>query len=372
MRWVGFLFLGSAPRPCLPLANGSRNNYVAHMRFLPAADPLLSYFCPLPVDRALPAVRLERFPRSAYEAVNGQIGPLANLRSSAGCAIVFSTDSPRITVVLERLRHHQPIACGITLEIERDDGWHQVSSADIRELDGDVSIGLPTGLERGGPLRTVWVWLPLISTCAVAGIKITEGAQVAVAKLPEPRWLAIGDSLTQGFSVQSPVQNWVHRLSRRWSMPVYNMGVGGIKIEPAVFSPALTERRYDLVTIALGSNHSWRESDVETAVLAAKSMVELALAGGHGRVVWLLPPWKPCEEGKGPSDFAGVPLDRAAGQRVGRVREALRECLNRVVPALTIIDDLMPHDHRLLPDGLHPQALGFAKFADNVANKLGG
>jgi GDSL-like Lipase/Acylhydrolase family len=341
------------------------------MRLIPAADPLLSYYCPLPVDRSLNAVRLERFPRSAYEAVAGQIGPLANLRSSAGCAIVITTDSPRITVVLERLRHHQPIACGIALEIERDDGWHQVHSADVRELEGEVSIGLPTGLERGGPLRTVWIWLPLISTCVVAGIKVTEGAQMVTATVPDPQWLAIGDSLTQGFSVQSPVQNWVHRLSRRWSLPMWNMGVGGIKIEPAVFAPALA-RRYELVTIALGSNHSWRESDVDTAVPAAIKLAELALAGGHGRVVWLLPPWKPCEEGKGPPDFSGVPLDRAAGQRAGRVREALGECLNRYAPALTIIDDLMPHDHRLLPDGLHPQAFGFAKFADNVAKKLGG
>jgi lysophospholipase L1-like esterase len=341
------------------------------MHFLPAADPLLSYFCPLPVDRSLTSVRLERFPRSSYDAVAGQIGPLANLRSSAGCAVVFNTDSPRITVMLERLRHHQPIACGITLEIERDDTWHQVHSADIRELDGDVSIGLPTGLERGGALRTVYVWLPLISTCAVAGIKVTEGAQVAVAQLPKPRWLAIGDSLTQGFSVQSPVQNWVHRLSRRWSMPVYNLGVGGIKIEPAVFASALAAQPYDLVTIALGSNHSWRESDVGTASAAAVTLAEQALAGGHGRVVWFLPPWKPCEEGKGPPDFAGVPLDRATGERAGRVRDALREQLKRFAPTLSIIEDLMPHDHRLLPDGLHPQALGFAKFADNVADKLG-
>jgi hypothetical protein len=342
------------------------------MEIIPAADERLSYFCPEPVDRQLSAGRLERFPRVAYEAVAGQIGPLANLRSSCGCAVVLKTDSPRVTLMLERLRHHQPIPCGITLEIARDNDWHQVHSADVRELDGDVAIGLPTGLERGGPLQTVWIWLPLISTCAVAGVKVTKGAQVAPAPISEPRWLAIGDSLTQGFSVQSPVQNWVHRLSRRWSMPVYNMGVGGIKIEPAVFAPALTARRYELVTIALGSNHSWRESDVGSAADAAAQLAELALAGGHGRVVWLLPPWKPCEEGKGPPDFAGVPLDRAAGERAGRVREALRARLAAYAPGLTIIQDLMPHDYRLLPDGLHPQALGFAKFAERAAEALGG
>jgi lysophospholipase L1-like esterase len=152
---------------------------------------------------------------------------------------------------------------------------------------------------------------------------------------------------------------------------VFNLGVGGLKIEPAVFAPALAARRYDLVTIALGSNHSWRESDVDLAAGRAAELADLALAGGHGRVVWLLPPWKPCEEGKGPPDFAGVPLDRATGDRAGRVREALRERLAAYAPRLEVVDDLMPHDHRLLPDGLHPQALGLARFAENLAGKIG-
>lgn len=345
------------------------------MLLIPATDPRLSYWCPELVDRSLPTVRFERFPRAAYDAVGGQIGPLANLRSSSGCALVLRTDSPRVTLMIERLRHHQPIPCGIALEIERaedgDQRWHQVHSEDLRERDGDLAVGLPTGLERGGELRTVWIWLPLISTCVIAGIKVTEGARVETATLPAPRWLAIGDSLTQGFSVQSPLQNWVHRLSRRWNLPAYNLGVGGLKIEPAVFTAALAVRRYDLVTIALGSNHSWRESDVDTAAERGAELAGLALAGGHARVVWLLPPWKPCEDGKGPPDFSGVPLDRATGERAGRVRASLKERLSSFLPHLELIEDLMPHDLRLLPDGLHPQALGFARFADNLAAKFG-
>ena len=349
------------------------------MLLIPAADARLSFFSPEVVDRALPAVRLERFPRAAHDAMAGQIGPLANMRSSSGCAVVLRTDSPRVTLLLERVRHHQPIPCGIAMEVERgggeQHGWHQVHSEDVRERDGELAIGLPTGLERGGALRTVWIWLPLISTCAVTGVKVTEGAAVEAAAVPPPRWLAIGDSLTQGFSVQSPLQNWVHRLSRRWNLPVFNLGVGGLKIEPTVFASALTARRYDLVTIALGSNHSWRESDVAPVAERAAELAELALAdvagGQHGRVVWLLPPWKPCEEGKGPTDFAGVPLDRAAGDRAGRVRGFLKERLSSYAPRLELVEDLMPHDHRLLPDGLHPQALGFARFADNLAPKLG-
>ncbi len=343
------------------------------MIVIPAGDARLSYFGPQPVEReGGGAVRVERFPRAVHEALAGQLGPLANLRSSSGCALLLRTDSPRVALRLERLRHHQLVPCGIAMEVERDDGWHAVDSPDLREQGGDLVVGLPTGLERGGALRTVALWLPLISTAAVAGVQVTDGARVEQAAPPAPRWLAIGDSLTQGFSVQSPLQGWVHRLSRRWNLPAWNLGVGGIRIEPAAFAWALAARRWDLVTISLGSNHAWKESDVEPVAARAGELAELALAGGHGRVAWCLPPWKPCEEGKGPPDFAGVPLDRATGARVQRVRDALRARLASYAPRLLVVDDLMPHDARYYPDGLHPFAIGCAKYADALDQALNG
>ncbi len=332
-----------------------------------ATDPRLSFVAPQPpIPGSAGAVRLERFTREAYTAVAGQIGPLANLRSSTGCAIRLATDSPWIGLRLERLRHHQLVPVGVALEVETDAGVVTVDSGDLRERDSAVVVRFPTGLERGGETRAAALWLPLISTCEFAGLELADGARVELAPAPPLRWLAIGDSLTQGFTVQSPLKNWVHRLSRRWAMPVRNLGVGGIGIEPRVFAHALGERRWELVTIALGSNHSWKESDATVAGERAAAMAELALSGGHGRVAWMLPPWKPCEDGKGPPDFAGVILDRETGARAGRVREDIRAALTRFAPRLEIIGDLMPHDHRYLPDGLHPFAIGFARFADAV------
>ena len=332
---------------------------------LPPADPRLSYWCPQPVETSRPEARLERFPPAAYSALAGQIGPLANLRASSGCGVLLRTDSPRMTVRLAALRHHQLVPQGLAVEVEQEDGsWLTLNSLDLREVGRDVPVPFGTGLELGGSLRTVAIWLPTISTCALSGIELAPGSAVAAAPQPEPRWLAIGDSLTQGFSVQSPAQNWVHRLMRRWDLPAWNLGVGGVKIEPEVFDWALAARRWELVTIGLGSNHSWDEADVATAADRAAQFAELALSGGHGRVVWLLPPYKPCEDGKGPGDFMGVPLNRETGERVRRVRELLRARLSPYAPQLELVDDLLPHDPRYYPDGLHPFAAGFARMAD--------
>jgi lysophospholipase L1-like esterase len=330
-------------------------------------DPRLTFFCPQPVERGADTARLERFPRPAIEALLGQIGPSANARSSSGCAVRLTTDSPWIEVRLLRLRHHQPFPAAIGLEVDGSDGVRAVYGPDLRELQGDVAVRLATGLERGGPVMPVAIWLPLISTCAIAGVTVADGARVEAAPTPEPRWLAIGDSLTQGFSVQSPLDGWVHRLSRRLGLPCWNLGIGGVKIEPAAFRWALAARTWDLVTIGLGSNHAWRTSDVATAADRAAELAELALSGAHRRIVWILPPWKPCEDGKGPADFQGVPLGADTGVRVGQVREALRERLAAYAPRLELAEGHVPSDLRLLPDGLHPAAHGSAIIAERLA-----
>jgi lysophospholipase L1-like esterase len=343
--------------------------------FISATDPRLSFFCPQPVNRERDTVRLERFPSEVYTALDGQIGPTANLRSSSGCAVVFATDSPVVTLRLDRLRHHQYAPSGLACEVETGAGWRVTDSLDLRAQSGAVAVPFATGLERGGGPREAWLWLPLISTCAVAGVEVADGAAVAPVALPEPRWLAIGDSLTQGFVVQSPAQCWVHLLSRRWRLPAWNLGIGGVRIEPAAFAWALRSRRWELVTIALGSNHAWREGDTATVAESADELMELVLSGGpggaaHGRVAWCLPSWKPYEDGQGPADFAGQPLDAATADRMRRVRDALRRKLATYAPRLELVEDLMPHEARYFVDGLHPAASGSSLFADRLAQAL--
>jgi lysophospholipase L1-like esterase len=333
-------------------------------------DDRLAFACPQAVERGRGEARLERFPRIAVECLLGQIGPSANVRSSSGCAVRLATNSPWIELRLARLRHHQPFPQSVALEVEHPDGVQAVHGPDLRERQGDLAVRLPTGLERGGPVVPMALWLPPISTCAIAGLALADGSQLAPTSAPTPRWLAIGDSLTQGFSVQSPLDAWVHRVSRARSLPCWNLGIGGVKIESNVFRWALADRTWDVVTIGLGSNHAWRESDTEAAADRARELAELVLAGAHRRVVWILPPWKPCEEGKGPADFQGVPLGRDTGERVRRVRESLRAALAPYAPRLELAEGHVPPDVRLLPDGLHPTAHGSAIVAERLGALL--
>lgn len=331
-----------------------------------AADERLAWWAPRDPVRSGKALRIERFSGEAIRQLDGQIGPLANVRSASGCAVVVRTDSPWVVLRLDRLRHHQYAPVGIDAEVVADDGeGFTLHSPDLRESLGQVDVRFATGLERGGPLRTVWIWLPLISTAVVTGLRLTRESVLERPSLPQARWLAIGDSLTQGFVVQQPTQNWVHRVQMAMALPAWNLGVGGLKIEPDFFEESLTARSWDLLTIGLGSNHSWREMDVDSVATRAEGLLAAVQRADVARVCWLMPPWKPCEDGKGPPHFMGVPLDRSAGGRTSRIRSILAEVLESH-PQVQVIDGLMPHDERYFVDGLHPSALGMAHYAEQV------
>jgi lysophospholipase L1-like esterase len=335
---------------------------------LPQSADCLSYRCPQPVDRTRDAVRLDRFPPAAQRALLGQVGPLANVRSAPGCSLRFATDSPWVELRLDRLRHHQPFPQTVALTV--DGQPDPVLAPDLREREGAVAVRLPTGLERGQTPAALDLWLPPVSTCAIAGLAVADGAVVIPAPPSEPSWLAIGDSLTQGFSTAAATEVWPQRIAARRGIAHWNLGLGGIRIEPAVFAWALADRAWPLVTIALGSNHAWSDADAATAGTQAAELARLACAGGHGRIVWLLPPWKPCEAGLGPADFQGVPLDAATGERVGRVRAAIAAALEPFRPRLEVLVNPMPANLRLLPDGLHPEAHGHRLMADAVEAAL--
>jgi hypothetical protein len=355
------------------------------MLLLAPHDPRLGWIAPRPpvtlaLDTAPVVCRVERFPPSVATVLAGQPGPLANLRSAPGCGVQICTDSPWIVLQVAQLRHHQPIACVIGCEVEQEGIWRASGSVDLRPCDGAFALHLPTGLERGQPPARVRIWLPVISAASVAGIGVAAGSTVVEAPVERARWLAIGDSLTQGFSVACPTQTWVHQLVRRWRLPAWNLGVGGIRIEPQAFAWACTAQPWDLITITLGSNHAWGVDDADqvgdraAALIACAGQAVSEHPGGNGRprLVWCMPPWKPCEDGLGPGDFAGVPLTRGTGERLVRIRAAIRHAVATAPVRVDLVEDLMPHDHRLLPDGLHPQALGATRYAERLHAALAG
>ena len=65
----------------------------------------------------------------------------------------------------------------------------------------------------------------------------------------------------------------------------------------------------------------------------------------------------------------GVPLHGPAVTRMTSIRQTLHTVLSNY-PHIQIITDVIKHDARLLPDGLHPTGLGSALIADQIDQAL--
>ena len=197
--------------------------------------------------------------------------------------------------------------------------------------------------------RRCWLWLPLISTTVVRALEVADDARVVPAVVPDPTWLALGDSITQGFSAEHPTDSWPARLMRHWQSPGWNLGVGGIRIVPAAFTWALSQHPWQRIIIGLGSNHTWVPRHVDQVPGRARELLDAVCATDCPHLYWLMPPWKPMEVGAGPAEYMGIPLDAAAAERQQRIRDLLGDALAPYAPRLTVIDDLMPTERALIP-----------------------
>jgi lysophospholipase L1-like esterase len=209
------------------------------------------------------------------------------------------------------------------------------------------------------------MWLPPISTTSVASISVRDDATLAEPLVPAPTWLAIGDSITQGFSVSCPTETWVHRLQPHYG-PAWNLGIGGCLIEPDAFTWALHEQPWQRICIGLGSNHAWRDSTLADVADRTETLVHAALATDCPHIAWILPPWKPLEVGQGPSHYMHVPLDQDVARRLTSIRETIRHTLAPYAPRMSILEDLTVKNDRLYPDGLHPTGHATAAVAENI------
>ncbi len=339
-------------------------------RLVPITDPVLSWYGAWSLHPHGGGLRPERFPPGTAARIGGGDWPLANLRSPAGTALVFATDARRVVLAVERLRHHQATGNAFALVAEGPAGeWQTMARVDVRKRRGACRIEFRLA-EQQRESRRLWLWLPPISSCVLSGLYLPREAGLVAASPPAPRWLAIGDSITQGFAVDAYDRTWVHSCQQAWGLPARNLGFGGALVEPEVFLSAQGQAPYELVTVALGGNHAWHDEWVEDLAEPCRRLAEGLLAVGHQRVAWLLPSPKPCAIGAGPASFAGLPLDARFAANGQRVREILREVLATYEPAVTVVDGLLPPDPGLLPDGIHPAVAGHKLYAERLGQRL--
>ena len=204
------------------------------------------------------------------------------------------------------------------------------------------------------PLREretrVTVYFPNLAALRIRNLQLPEDAAPYAR---QKKYLALGDSITQGYDAAHPNQTSVNLLADAWDAQVLNQAIGGDVFCPENLDPAL-EFAPDIITVAYGTN-DWTLQVLQSG--AAGTYLDKLTGLYPGVPVFvLLPLWREVEnELRG-----GITLQQGrellAGWAENRENVSIIDC-HHFIPFLP----------EYFYDGvLHPNDMGYLYYARAV------
>jgi len=279
-----------------------------------------------------------------------------------GVTLELHTDAGTLTVHLRRNgRHTRRDAVNGTIVLTADGATLAVGAV---AAEGAAEHNWKVVLPETGRARVLRFHFPYGESVDCGGVTLNDGARVLVPP-PEParqRWLACGDSITQGFRASSPLSTYPAIVGTRRGWTVLNAGIGG-RCAEAMDGRALAGIAADLVTILLGYNDYHRQRPPEETRDHLVAMIRALRRGGRARrpIIVITPLWS-SQDAPGTRGFGLAAYRAAAADAVTAVTD----------PFVRLLDglSLMPANPDLYTDGIHPNDAGFRLLADNLARVL--
>jgi lysophospholipase L1-like esterase len=180
-----------------------------------------------------------------------------------------------------------------------------------------------------------------------------------------PVYVAMGDSITNGFGQQSASHlSYPFVLARGFGWQLVNLGVSGARTGPAL-APTLAGQRADIVTVAFGFNDwYWSAAPLEDRLNAYAALLDgLRSQQPQALIVAITPLSSTADPRKARAPYSLAAL--RAGQR-RRVEEARRRGDLR----LHVLDGEALSTPAMLVDGIHLHVEGAAAYAGRLAQAL--
>jgi lysophospholipase L1-like esterase len=305
----------------------------------------------------VPRAWRERFPEAT--ALRGT--------QAAGVEIRFCARTR--TIALE-LTTEQQIASGSALAL-----YHGKRHVNLVGLTTPHYFGTAVLLEREdefeGILDEPWrILCPYGALTTVKALYLSDDAELA-APLGRPlRWLAHGDSITQGAHAVHPGFTYVNLVADALGWDAINMGFGGSAWGDAVVAEYLASREdWDVLSIAIGTNTfgGQKESAQDYRQRYARFLAILREAHPRKPILCISPLWR------------GQDGPPAVPNRFGDTPQAYRQAIHEVVagrqrtdPHLVFLDGLqvLGDDVGLTVDRVHPGPHGMVTIAQRIAPVL--
>jgi lysophospholipase L1-like esterase len=175
-----------------------------------------------------------------------------------------------------------------------------------------------------------------------------------------PRWLAYGDSLTEGWIASGPAYCWPSVAARRHGLDVVNLGYAGSCRGELASAEQLAALPADVISLGYGTN-CWTRIPHSRALLAANLRAFLTiLRAGHPETPIVM--WSPVVR----------PDAESTPNRLGATLADLRAEIEEFAAApgeagpIELVRGLPLLSGDQLPDGVHPGDEGHAIMADAI------
>ena len=173
------------------------------------------------------------------------------------------------------------------------------------------------------------------------------------------KYLALGDSITQGSIADHPNQTYTNLLADMLDAEVVNHAIGGVQFNPAYVDKNLPFRP-DIITCSYGVN-DWNGCHFMGYTQYQEFLDKITATHPPAKIFLLIPVWASIEE-----------TETRDGYTLEQVRQRI-EALAAQYPAITVIDArrFIPHlADCFAEDNLHPNDLGFLHMAYHIYNAM--
>ncbi len=240
---------------------------------------------------------------------------------------------------------------GRTFSLWRDGAKVAEDTASLGEGTARLSMG------DASPDRCAVVYLPEGMRPTVTGVKPLTGA-IGPAP-PQPRWVAYGDSVLEGWMASEPGLAWAAIASRDHELDLVNMGYAGAARGEIASAEHVADLEADVISITHGTN-CWTRTPHSVPLFREGLHAFLDIVRQRHRrtpVVVGSPVLRPDAEGNPNRLDATLGELREAMEAVVRDRIAGGDAALSLVPGGDLIDETQ------LADGIHPNDDGHRAIA---------
>lgn len=291
--------------------------------------------------------RAERMPKIMQPLYVGQAVSNVRMQCTSCVRLRFVSDTTSLSIELAYgVRARELFKCELLVDGQRVHSEGFGPDATVERWQG-VIFENPKA-----QMRTFDLWLSDKCQVDVVEMQLDDACVIEPAEPLPIRWLAYGDSITQGMVSTLPTRNAVGIAALANQAEVFNLAIGGAVLAPEL---ALTvpDGQFDLISIAYGTNDYHRSVPIETYQANAKALLEKLIEKFPLTPILLITTLTMINDAQLAINNVTLAQYRDCLQPLASLSSKIRQIDGR-----TLIAD----DQSLFVDKVHPNDAGFAIY----------